>query len=821
MKDQDKKKADLIKELEELRNRIKKIEKDSQNGGLFKSLVEQLPIGVYRTTKDGKIIYANPALASILGYKKVDDLLDISSVNVYESPPDREEQLQKWRSCKGVVHNELKFHTKKGRVIWVRDTGRVCLNKDGNIDYIDGAIQDITEIRKAEQILKESEERYRQSVENSPNPIFSVDKFGIVKTWNLACEQLFKYKAEEITGHLFHKLLEVPEERRRVEAKLAQVWQGYSVVSQDMTFKGKDGKRRYMVSRYYPLRDHEGKIVECVLANTDITERKQVEEALQRRATRLWLIERVGQRTTSILEVNQLLEEAVKLIKDTFNFYNVIIMLVEKDELVLKAAALETQKMKEGQITLKITGEEIPSRVASRGEAILVPDVSKEPRYVSSLDKIDTRSELAVPIKVKSEIIGVLDVQSSKRYAFSRSDLYTLQTLADQIAVAIENARLYEKANEEIKQRKKSEKKYRDLVDNTHVGVYQISMNGEILYVNRAVFNICGYNSLEEINKIGLKKIVKPVKDMNVLLDRFREEGKADNLELEVLTKKNDTKNVLVNAKLAGDILTGMVVDITDRKRAEEELKKAYEELQEAQRGLIQSEKLAALGTVASGIAHEIKNPLGIILGGIEYVERKLSRSEQTLDGDIRVAFQKIKESVFRADTIIHGFLRFARPSELKIEKMNVCDLIKDTLTLLGLRGPLRDIRLKHEFTEEDITIDADKNQIQQVLFNLLLNAVESMSDGGEVKIKARHSSKLNKAPTCEIDIIDNGPGISPDDLKRIFEPFYTTKGEKRGTGLGLPTAQMMIENHNGILSMDSELGKGTRVKILLPVSRP
>jgi two-component system NtrC family sensor kinase len=259
------------------------------------------------------------------------------------------------------------------------------------------------------------------------------------------------------------------------------------------------------------------------------------------------------------------------------------------------------------------------------------------------------------------------------------------------------------------------------------------------------------------------------------------------------------------------------VMDITDRKRAEEELKRAYAELKETQEKLVQSEKLAALGRFSSGIAHEIKNPLGIILGGIGFLESRLT----SIDHETKTAMDKIKESTLRADAIIQALLKFARPSELKTERIKPQDIIRETLSLLKYRAPLKGIKITTQLSIEDLYIKVDKNQIQQVLFNLLMNAVEAMPNGGQISInldKAVMPELGFQLPLCLIRIVDSGEGVPGEDLQRIFEPFFTTKIDRKGTGLGLSISKMIVEKHKGDLIIESQSGKGTDVKLLIPL---
>ena len=267
--------------------------------------------------------------------------------------------------------------------------------------------------------------------------------------------------------------------------------------------------------------------------------------------------------------------------------------------------------------------------------------------------------------------------------------------------------------------------------------------------------------------------------------------------------------------KFLGIIASAIGVE-EERIRANEELSQATAKLKEAQYGLVQSEKLAALGRFSSGVAHEVKNPLGIILGGTEYLERKL----QTEDKDIKIALEKIKESTLRADTIVRNLVKFAMPSEIRTEKVTPQELINDTISLLKYRSSLVNIEITTEFAKEDIHIDIDKNQMQQVLFNIFVNAIDAMPKGGDIKaktLKASGEEFSRSGEVCVIEVADSGEGITKENLPKLFEPFFTTKRDKKGTGLGLAMSKTIVENNHGSLFVDSELGKGTTLKVVLP----
>lgn len=254
-----------------------------------------------------------------------------------------------------------------------------------------------------------------------------------------------------------------------------------------------------------------------------------------------------------------------------------------------------------------------------------------------------------------------------------------------------------------------------------------------------------------------------------------------------------------------------------DRRRAEAALRRTEVELDEMQKGLVQSEKLAALGRFSSGIAHELKNPLGIVLGGIEFLEVKTKRG----DPDVRTAVSKIKEAALRAAQIVDDILKFAKPSDLKLDLVDPNELVKDALSLFQYGIKSREIEIRADFAKESMRVKVDRNRIEQVLFNLFANAVESLEGQGSVHVGVMKRPRSTAFPhgACVIEVTDTGVGISPENLRRLFEPFFTTKRDQQGTGLGLFIAKNIVSHHNGDLKIESQAGKGTKAQVILQLA--
>lgn len=245
---------------------------------------------------------------------------------------------------------------------------------------------------------------------------------------------------------------------------------------------------------------------------------------------------------------------------------------------------------------------------------------------------------------------------------------------------------------------------------------------------------------------------------------------------------------------------------------ANKELKAAYNELQEAQKEVIQSEKLAAIGLMASGIAHEIKNPMAIIIQGTEYLRAQPACT--ALSEEITM----IENAALRADKIIKGLLDFSRQAPLIFEEVDCASVIEESLVLTQHQLALGNISVVKRLTPGLPKIKADSNQLKQVFINILINASEAMPQGGMLTISLDKIANQAEKEYLQIIFTDTGCGIPEENLRKIFEPFFSTKKNPGSAGLGLSIIQRIIERHKGSIEVKSKVGTGTSMIINLPV---
>jgi len=377
-----------------------------------------------------------------------------------------------------------------------------------------------------------------------------------------------------------------------------------------------------------------------------------------------------------------------------------------------------------------------------------------------------------------------------------------------------------------------SEEKYRSLVESTDDSIYMVDKDCRYLSANSKFLSAHGVTETQIVgtyfsNFHSIEETKEFTKNVDKVFKFHRAIQYEDHSEklgqwlLRTLSPIREPDSTKIKA------ISVVTMDITSRVQTEKKLKNTYNKLKETQGQLIQNEKMAALGRLASGLAHQIRNPLEIIIMGVEYLgntlPNKVSNSE--------IAIEKIKQAVKRTDQIITDFLNFSRKSELKFEPVKVCDLLDDTITLIEHRINVNKIKIERNYYQESMEVNADKNMLQQVFMNLLNNGIDAMSEKGEIRISVKPEKAMHMEDKIGyrendyfkigdemivIEVEDTGKGIPEDALPKVFEPFFTSKATGKGTGLGLSLAHLIMDRHQGTIKVQSEVNKGTKFTLNL-----
>jgi C4-dicarboxylate-specific signal transduction histidine kinase len=243
-----------------------------------------------------------------------------------------------------------------------------------------------------------------------------------------------------------------------------------------------------------------------------------------------------------------------------------------------------------------------------------------------------------------------------------------------------------------------------------------------------------------------------------------------------------------------------------------QELQREIEERMNAQVQLVQAAKMEVVGRLASGVAHEVRNPLAIILQGMEYLESLVDTKNEQIASTV----QSITNALTRADRIINDLLDFSRVSQFEMKPQNVNDIVETSLSLVKHHLSRNHVQANPKLASDLPQASIDKNKIEQVFVNLFINAIDAMPNGGNLSVTTRTIAEELGQKIC-IEIDDSGSGIQSDIIDKVFDPFFTTKRTKNGTGLGLSIVKSIIEMHKGSIRIENRSQGGVRVTVLLP----
>ncbi|MFY0544288.1 PAS domain-containing sensor histidine kinase [Brevibacillus sp. H7] len=359
----------------------------------------------------------------------------------------------------------------------------------------------------------------------------------------------------------------------------------------------------------------------------------------------------------------------------------------------------------------------------------------------------------------------------------------------------------------EITERKHMEKElfeaeslYRSLVENTLVGVYIAYVEEKgFVYVNPRMEEMFGYTQAELVKMSAADLVVPEEREIVRLNQRRREQGDRSSVVYKfrglhkngnVISLEVIQKTTLYKGKRA---VIGMLLDNTERRQAEEMVRK--------------SELLSVVGQLAAGVAHEIRNPLTSLKGFVQLLQSHVQDKQDYLS----IMLSELN----RIEYIISEFLVLAKPQNVVYKERDVRPLLEHIIALAETHAIMHNVQIAAVYEKELPLVKCEENQLKQVFLNLLKNAVEAMSGGGEVRVEVRWEQQKNLL----IRFVDQGCGIAEERIPKLGEPFYTTK--EKGTGLGLMVSYKIIENHGGTINVISRERKGTTFEIRLPACNP
>jgi len=386
----------------------------------------------------------------------------------------------------------------------------------------------------------------------------------------------------------------------------------------------------------------------------------------------------------------------------------------------------------------------------------------------------------------------------------SSEDVELLESLASYIGIALQNASLYARLQKKINEFERLKEFNENIVESINVGILALDLEGRIESWNAQMEAMYALSRSEALGQdLGS---VFPAEFIEALAGFGNEPGVHHLYKFRLTTRAGEQRmaNIAIAPLLSRDFVSvGRIIlvdDITERVSLETQL--------------AQADKLSSIGLLAAGVAHEINTPLAVISSYAQMLSKQLK-------GDARLGpvLEKITQQSFRAAEIANGLLNFSRTSTTEFRDTNLNQVILDTLSLLEHQFKTAQIVVDLDLTETLPAIHGNQGKLQQVFLNLLLNAKEAMPEGGRLRVTTLVNGHV------EAVINDSGAGIAPEHLKRIYDPFFTTKtmpkpGDRRGTGLGLSVSYGIIQEHAGKIHVESAVGQGTTFHLEFPLIR-
>ena len=756
----------------------------------YKSLTNNLNIGVYRNSvgSKGQFIEANPAIVKMFGYDSREEFLKIGVSDLYKDPLEREEFTFKIAK-EGSIKNEiLKLQKKDGTGFIGSISAVAVMNNNGDIKYFDGIIEDITEHKWAEESLRESHKRYQLIVKNISNVVWTMDMNFHNTFVSPSVYQQRGYTPEEVKNqplsermnpNSIGKVLNLYNEKLKlIEAGDSEGWKP---IEFEIEQPCKDGSTIWTTNtvRFLPGPDKQPA---SILGTThDITERKQSQVELKESEDKFRNF--AEQSLVGIyLIADNILQYVNPKYAEIFG-YSVDECLdnMHFPQLVHPEDLATVQK----QVSTRLSGENKAVRYSFRGIKKNGETIHVE-IYGSSM-----------ALKGKTVATGtMLDITESKR------------------------------AQEALRE---SEEKYRTILEDIEDGYFEVDIAGNLTFFNGSLCRIFGYSKDELIGMNNRQYTDEEnAKKLYQTFNRVYTTGKSDKgFDWEIISK--DGNKILVEASISpkkdseGQPIgfQGIVRDVSDRRQIEKDKAKLEARLQRAQ-------KMEAIGTLAGGVAHDLNNILG---GLVSYPELLLLQLSE--DSPLRKSILTIQKSGEKAAAVVQDLLTLARRGVVVTEVVNLNDVISQYLKspeYERLQSYHPAVHIETHLEKEILNILGSSTHLSKTVMNLVSNAAESMSGGGNMVLSTenryidrpiRGCDNVKEGDYVVFTISDTGTGISPNDIEKIFEPFYTKKKMgKSGTGLGMAVVWGTVMDHNGYVEVQSTEGKGTTFTLYFPVTR-
>ncbi len=757
------------------------------------------PVPIFFFNMNNQFIDANEEGLKLLGYSR-EELTQLSLTNVFTMPNRIKSKQRKILAEKNIDCFEIELLTKDKKQITAINNSLPLYDKAGMIIGVQSIIVDVSEVKKKDECV-----HFLGLLSTHINyAIISTDLDFKITYTNKAFEDIYGYTFEEVKGKV-PDFLDAGLNSEEFKANIYEtVAQGKMWTGENLNRK-KDGSLFYNELMVFPVYNQFSQIIGYSSTQLDITERKNAEAAIRLQGNLAMALNGAN----SIEEAATIgLNAALKV--SNLDSGGVYIVDQETNDLNLVHSKGLSHRFVEAITCVKAGSPE--ALLTMKGDPVCIKyGNDKYPLSKVGLTE-GLRLILVIPISVKGKVVACLNLSSTTFDTLSDSDSDVFGLFASQLGLTI--ARLRSEC-----ELRESEECLRSFMEQSPLPIQFFDVNGNPLQVNQAWERLWGI-TLEDAQRAQFNLFTDPQIESTIYkpLIEIALMGEAVSIppikyDASVLAQTGNEKWVKVSMfplkDGVGEIqnLVTFQEDVTDQMKAEQALEQSrkQEEIQRAQ--LLHNDRLRAVGQLAAGVAHEINNPLSVLYGTLQSVRMgsslDFSKDPEAVERSLRVT-KRISE-------IVNNLLSFSRQTPSAKALFDVNSLIKEVLSLVISQIEKKGIDLNLNLVPLP-KIQINKEQIQQVILNLVLNAKDSISEQGKIGIRTYQTYKYTV-----IEVIDDGYGIPEEHTHDIFTPFFTTKEIGKGTGLGLSISHGIIKEHNGNIEVSSRIGVGTSMKVYLP----
>jgi len=694
----------------------------------------------------------------------------------YPDPDYRRQVIERWKpfldiareSGKPVYTGEYQITCKDGSV-------RICeLYATFLPDNLIVTFNDITERKRAEEALREKENKINILYNNSPDMYTSVSAYDAsILLCNETLLNKTGYSREELIGFPIFKLYH-DDCMTEVKKTFQEFVETGVIKDRELTLKRKDGSKIDVSLNVNAIRGQAGEIKYSVSSWRDITQRKQAE--------------------LKLIKAKHKAEEGEKRFR----------AFIEQSPVAIALYNLDGTGMYANQKYLEVLGlKSLGDFIGRSAHEYFAPQFREESKERSR------RRLLGLPVPLEFESIALHSDGSEfpMHVAVGAIKLSADETVNISFIANISERKQAEEALRE------SEERYRKILENVLVGVYQVTVDGKFLFANKKMMEMFGYSSFEEFEAAGsIVELYARPEERTRVFDEILSEGFI-NAEVEFRRKDGQTIWVKLHTRKTGNkegaiILEGLMEDVTAIKNMKTQLQ--------------QSQKMEAVGTLAGGIAHDFNNILAVILGNAELAIDDVPKGNLAAE-----CLEEIRLASIRAKEMIQQLLSFSRKTDEENKPLNMVPVIKASMKMLRTAIP-SSVEFNQHISDEPCNIMGNASQINQIVMNLVTNAFHAMyEEEGLLEVTLEKIILQEEKPCFDwilapgayvrLKARDTGKGIDQQILGRIFEPYYTTKDVGKGTGMGLSVVHGIVKRHDGGIRVESEFGKGTVFEIYFP----